>query len=180
MITLVSTCQHKMHEREFVKPIQSIIEKKGLTTNTIHIKDINITDLKNTSAIIICGTALKDFEYNDHLTNLDFIPTSTAPVLGICSGMQILAQLYGASLQECQEIGMQELTIHDPKFQKCTQVYAMHNVAPTVPNEFTEVASSHNCAHIIHHNEKPHLGVLFHPEVRNEHVIEDFLTVHGL
>jgi len=175
MIILISTCADPLHEQEFVQPIAKLLQRNNIEYKISHIKTIEMTELKGVDKMIICGTALADNAYLDHMHDLDFIATSGSPVLGICSGMQILAQVYGGSVYDATEIGMIAITVEDDGLLKnISQGYALHSLAATVPDGFIQLGFSENCAQIIKHKEKPHYGVLFHPEVRNEEIIVTF------
>ena len=68
MILLINICNEKLHELEFVKPIEDILNKNNIEFKTKHYSKIIKNDLKS-DKIIICGTSLKD---NDFLKNLKY------------------------------------------------------------------------------------------------------------
>ena len=71
-VLLISTCKHPLHEFEFVRPLENICLKLNFKYVIKHISKINEinSELESFSKIIICGTALKDFEYEKFDLNL--------------------------------------------------------------------------------------------------------------
>jgi GMP synthase-like glutamine amidotransferase len=53
--------------------------------------------------------------------------------------------------------------------------YALHNFAVSPSGSFGLLAKSGKCAHAIKHKERDLYGVLFHPEVRNVQIIDNFV-----
>ncbi len=53
----------------------------------------------------------------------------------------------------------------------------MHDCAVQVPDRFIPLAVSDRCVQAIRHRSLPLYGLLFHPEVRNEWIIERFLRM---
>ena len=68
MILIISICKEKLHELEFVKPIEDILKNNNAKFATKHYSKISKADLQRADKIIICGTSLKD---NEYLQNLD-------------------------------------------------------------------------------------------------------------
>lgn len=101
-ILLISTCKYSLHEFEFVKPVIQILHKNKISYKVIHISKIKTTLLLNYSQIIICGTAIKDFHYFKFNINsfLAKVQKNSIPVLGICSGAQILAKFLSIPLNQ--------------------------------------------------------------------------------
>lgn len=180
MILVVSTCHDPLHEREFVSPVVRVIKNKQKDYRVVGITAVKETDLVQASAIIICGNALGDMEFIKHKDRLTIIKHSDVPVLGICAGMQLLCLLYGGKLYPCQEIGLVRLHLHDDGFDDLEQVYALHNISGTLPEDFSKHASSDKCIHVIRHKRKEQWGVLFHPEVRNVVALERFLDTSSI
>lgn len=163
MILLISTCKYKLSENEFVKPIKNIVEQCGEKTLIRNIK--NIGDLSKVKKIIICGTALND---NDFI-NYNLLKSFKKPVLGICAGMQLIAKHFGNEIYKQTEIGMKKVKFTNGKI---IEAYELHNFAVN-PNGFQILAKSKDCPQMI--QRENYIGVLFHPEVRNEWLIQDFL-----
>ena len=93
---LISTCENKLSELEFVLPISRLIPNSNY--KILHYADCSKKILNEYEKIIICGTSLKDTSY---LNKLDYFKnlfsTYEGPVLGICSGMQIIGSIFGRS-----------------------------------------------------------------------------------
>lgn len=116
----------------------------------------------------------------------DWIASQDKPVLGICYGHQLLAQMLGLKVAKSDsEFGPAELTV-DPNsklfegFPQKTRVWMSHNdsVAETI-NGFTSPASTNRCKVASIANEpRNKYGVQFHPEVdHSEHgkiLLENF------
>jgi GMP synthase (glutamine-hydrolysing) len=96
------------------------------------------------------------------------------PVLGICYGMQVGAQLLGAKVEaaKAREYGrahlwvdeQDDLLAHVPAE---TTVWMSHgDVVENLPPEFEPLAHTRNCSHAaVNYKAKKFYGVQFHPEV---------------
>jgi len=181
MILIIDLCwkEHSLSRPEFVDPIANIVKSSGEDFRIVHHLSPDLGKLDGFSAIILCGTALKDngFRENDRLTEL--IKNTAVPVLGVCAGMQIVALAYGAELTGSLEIGMNEIRItgNDRIFgeDKTIQAYKLHGMRIIADKNFIVLAESDKGPEAVRHVTKPVWGVLFHPEVRNEWVIENFV-----
>ncbi len=164
---------------EFVLPVESIVRKAGFHPRPVHYLDIRHEHIRSASGAVLCGTALMDNAFSDHLAAFSWIPGCHLPVLGICAGMEAMVLSYGGVLAMCEEIGMTEVTfdlgwtVHAAAGP--IMAFELHRYAVTPPSCFTVLASSMRCTQAVRHQDKPHLAVMFHPEVRNEWVIEEFL-----
>jgi GMP synthase (glutamine-hydrolysing) len=164
----MSTCQEKLSEREFVEPIKDIVGK-------CYVKHYSeVESVEEYDKVIICGTALKDNQY----LNGDFswLKETNKPVLGICSGMQIIALTFGGELINVNEVGMINVKVEkENNLVKDLNAYALHNKAVTDLDDFEILARSEQAPQIIKY--KNIYGVLFHPEVRNKELIKRFLEI---
>jgi GMP synthase (glutamine-hydrolysing) len=164
---------------EFVLPVESIVRKAGFHPSPVHYMDILPEHIRSASGAIICGTALMDNAFSDHLAVFSWIPGCHIPVMGICAGMEAMVLSYGGELTRCEEIGMTEVSLDPgwtyPASNRSVMVFELHRYAVTPPPCFTVLAASPRCIQAVRHRDKPHLAVMFHPEVRNEWVIEQFL-----
>ncbi|MFH2021462.1 MAG: hypothetical protein ABIJ34_08685 [archaeon] len=174
MILLISTCAEKLSEEEFVSPIANIVGKDYFV---MHYSKITATNIKKYEKIIICGTALADYEYFDHLDKFGFLKETIASVLGICSGMQIICSLFSAKIVKSKEIGMIDIEVSrkNSLFSKDFQAYALHGNSVAGLDSFEILARSEKCIEAVKLKGKEIFGILFHPEVRNAHIIENFL-----
>lgn len=175
-ILIISTCQHKLHENEFIIPITKLIKNEF---EIINYKNINQNNIKNYEKIIISGTALKDFDYLNYLENFNFIKTTNKEVLGICAGFQIIGKLFNCKIRKSQEIGF--INIENFKNNKLLikgtyQTYCLHNNSLEINSNFEILAKSQTSTQIIKLKNKEIYGILFHPEVRNNEIINNFIN----
>ena len=89
-ILLVDSCYEadSLSQYEFVRPVQRILERTGFPCQVCHISLLNEERLKSCDKVVLCGTALKDNEYLNHLERYTWLKEGDRPVLGICAGMQ--------------------------------------------------------------------------------------------
>lgn len=175
MILLISTCKEKLHELEFVKPIEDILRNSGINFFTKHYTQINKKDFAKADKIIICGTSLKDDEFLKDIKNFSWILDFNKPLLGICAGMQIIGKIFGGRIKNKTEIGFfyenlySFLGITEDK----TEVWHLHNNYCDFSREFY-IWKGNEIAQAVKHKEKEIYACLFHPEVRNKSLITNF------
>jgi len=157
---------------EFVKPISAIAGE----STVVHYREADADSAEGHSRIILSGAPLRDNGYMDEIGRFEWLKGCDKPVLGICAGMQALAAAYGCALERCQEIGMMEVetVMENPLFAGRFKAYGLHNFAVKPTGDFDVLAKSDRCAQAIRHVKKPTYGVLFHPEARNNGIIERF------
>ena len=174
MILVVNLCQRDLSSSEFVKPIAEIV---GDGARVVRYTDLVAENVETASAVVICGTALADDGYMDHIERFDWLRTTRTPVLGICAGMQLIALLHGGRIVERREIGM--TAIHpkgsDPLIPGPMDVYSLHRYDLEDLDEFNILARSAECVQAIVHRQRDLFGILFHPEVRRGGVVTRFL-----
>lgn len=176
-VLIASLCREALSEREFVDPVVRIVQKEGHEAERAHFTSPSVPGA-DADAVILSGTALADFDYLAHLAQFDWISEFDRPLLGICAGMQVIALQHGGALRECTEIGMVRITASETALIKeGERVFTLHRKAAVVPEGFLSLARSDQCVHVIRHEKKPQLGVLFHPEVRSPSVIHAFLDI---
>lgn len=176
-ILLVSTCDNKLSEREFTTPISRII---GDNHETLHYTQCTSDNISQFNKIIICGTSLKDTSYIKNLDNFrklfyDF----EGSILGICSGMPIVCSIFGSKIIGNREIGMFEVEVlnKNPLCEKSFQAYNIHNYSVKDLENFTVLAKTDTTPQIVKHNSKDVFGISFHPEVRNENILLNYLLI---
>jgi len=176
MILIISTCAEKFHELEFVKPIEKILLENKISFFTEHYSKLTEKDLKKANKIIICGTSLKDNEFLNNLKKFNWIKTDNKPILGICAGMQIISLIFGTKIKTKTEIGFykENFTKEFLSLIGEHEVYHLHNNYATLPKNFISLTKS-KIPQAIKHKQKEIYGVLFHPEVRNKKLIENFI-----
>ena len=166
---------------EFVAPVGRIVQKEGFPTLIRHYTDLTQPDITSAEGVILCGTALKDFGYLEGLERFAWLFSVPCPVLGICAGMQVLVRIYGGEVHPMTSIGMagQHVVAPDPLLAGKDRfaAYELHCLSVAPPPSFTVLAVSPSGVQAIRHRERPVYGVMFHPEVRNEWLIQRFLSL---
>ncbi|MFH1642745.1 MAG: hypothetical protein ABIC04_07665 [Nanoarchaeota archaeon] len=169
MILIISTCRDKLHYFEFVKPVEDIAGD----CRTKHYSKLTTTDLKKADRIIICGTSLLDNKFMEDINKFEWIKNTTASILGICAGMQIIGKIFGGSLKRKTEIGYFKEYFDDFLGLIGKQkVYHLYNYYVDFPKKF-KIYSKSKIPHAVRY--KNCYGVLFHPEVRQKFIIQNFL-----
>lgn len=105
-------------------------------------------------------------------SELDLLKTATVPIIGICLGIELIANVFGGVLRRLPEKvqGWKEIeTVQDKMIlpgQKTYTVYESHRwVVTHLSPSLTGMAKSHSGWEIIKHTDKPIYGMQFHPEV---------------
>lgn len=188
MILLIDICKEKLHFYEFVKPVGDILIKENKKGFIRHYSCLTKKDLKKASKIIICGTSLKDYEFLRSVDKFKWIQDYKKPILGICGGMHLIGMVFGGKLARETEENRNflkkktEIGYFDEKFDKeflglkgKQEVYHLHNnyVDFGKLEEF-EVFSGDKISQAVKHKKKEIYGVLFHPEVRQKNLINEF------
>lgn len=171
-IAIIDLCKFKLHSKEFVEPVAEIIRKYG---NFEIIKPEEFCN--NSEKVIMCGTALKDNYYLKNHKKFSWLKNFDGKFLGICAGMHILGILNNAKIFKCVEIGKTKIEVIKKNWlakKSRFEVYSLHNFALRDTNSFEIIAKSQKCAHIVKLKNKEQYGVLFHPEVLNKDVLENF------
>jgi GMP synthase-like glutamine amidotransferase len=173
MILLISTCREKLSDGEFLGPVKRVVKDCVVK----HFSEVDKVD--DYDKIIICGTSLQDNECFEDIEKFLWLTTTTKPVLGICAGMQVMALTFGGVLLDSFEVGMIEIETlkENDLFRGTFSVYSLHSSGVNVSNDFDVIAKSATTAHGIKHKEKPLYGLLFHPEVRNHEIIQNFINM---
>ncbi|MDH7511022.1 MAG: gamma-glutamyl-gamma-aminobutyrate hydrolase family protein [Methanolinea sp.] len=183
MILLAGLCYRDsaLLRSEFVRPVARVVGRLGVEWTYCHYSRLPDGAGDGYDAVILCGTALKDTGYLREIGRFSWLPEVPVPVLGICAGMQVLSLVHGGTLRPACEIGMEEVRVlcknpilpPPPSFS----AYELHRYSCVPPPGWKTLAVSKNCVQAVSHPELPLFGVLFHPEVRNESVIERFLSL---
>lgn len=178
MILLIKTPKNRLHDLEFVKPIEDILKRDNINFKSIHFNKLSQKLINTADKIIISGTSLKDNYFLEYIKNFRWIKEFEKPILGICGGMHILGLIFKGEIKKCQEIGLTEIIFKNNflGYHGKHQVYELHNLN-VVSKEFNKYAISKNCVQAIKHKKKPFYGVQFHPEVRNKNLILNFTNL---
>jgi len=184
-ILIISTCKEKLHELEFIKPIEDILKKQKTNFTAKHYKELSLKDINKAKKIIICGTSLQDNEFIEDINQFQWIKNSDKPILGICAGMQIIGLIFNENNRKEKINTKTEIGFYTEKFRKNflniegeKEVYHLHNnsIDFSKSNEFEVFASSENVSQAVKHKSKNIFGILFHPEVRNKELIINFVN----
>jgi GMP synthase (glutamine-hydrolysing) len=91
--------------------------------------------------------------------------------------MQTIGLVFGGRLEKCVEIGMTQITtsLANSLFSSSFKAYSLHNYSIQPSPEFDVLAESIKCMQAVKHKKKDTYGVLFHPEVRNKEIIQNFI-----
>ncbi|MHB8117226.1 MAG: diphthine--ammonia ligase [Methanothrix sp.] len=182
-ILLVDLCYEKdsLSQYEFVHPIRDTLQKLGFLCNILHYTEVKPPHLANHDKIILCGTALMDNVYAEHLELFSWIKDFKKPILGICAGMQVISAVYGGSIVPNRAIGLEEIeVVRDSSLlgePRQIEVYHLHNYAVTLPKGFMLLAEKSDAFEAFQHHTHPTYGIIFHPEVRSRWILERFANL---
>ena len=170
MILIISTCTEELSEMEFVKPLCELTGGKAK-----HYRMLSKKDIEKAEKIIISGTALKDFNYLQ--ADWSWLKEYDKPVLGICAGMQVILKAFDVPLAEKTVIGPQtvEVVNENPLLEEDCSAYFLHT--KTGSGNFKVLAKSSGVPCLIKHHTKEIYGCIFHPEVMNEEILENFVEL---
>jgi len=173
MILIIDLCYRKnsLSYDEFVKPIEKIV-KNDYTVK--HFTKITKKDIKKSDKIILCGNALMDFEFMKRVKDFEWLKYYSKPILGICAGTEIVNLVFNGKLKKDIFIGMKNIKINPNKLtdKEELEVYEIHSYSLKIPKEFEKLSGNNE---IIKHKEKEIYCLMFHPEVRNEDMIRNFI-----
>lgn len=167
MTLVISTCTEELSELEFVRPLTELLGCKAK-----HYRSVTKKDIERADKIVISGTALKDFAYLQG--DWSWLKDCDKPVLGICAGMQVIAQAFGIPLKDQTAIGPQQVIVtkENPLAEGEFSAYFLHT--KTGIGNFEVLAKSNGIPVMIKHPSKPLYGCIFHPEVMTEDILFAF------
>jgi GMP synthase-like glutamine amidotransferase len=181
-ILLIDLCYERdsLSMYEFVLPIAYAIDRAGMEYRIAHFMDVRDMPA-GCDKIILCGTALKDNAYADHIAAFSWMKQMDVPILGICAGMQVTGALFGGCILPRLSIGLEKISIvlETPLLGKPGEIegYHLHNYAVTLPQDFLLIANTAAGMDAFKHCERPIYGIMFHPEVRNRWILERFVNL---
>ena len=184
-ILLVDSCYEadSLSRYEIVHPVQRALELAGFPCRICHISMLDREILEGCDKVVLCGTALKDNEYLNHLDRYSWLKEEIRPVLGICAGMQIIAAIFGGEIMSRHKpaIGLEKIEVIDESdlLGPCRniEVYHLHRLDPTLPDGFLRLAGRDQVPEAFSHRSGPIWGLLFHPEVRNRWILENYANL---
>ncbi|MEG2406174.1 MAG: glutamine-hydrolyzing GMP synthase [Clostridiales bacterium] len=137
---------------------------------------------KEPKGIILTGGPYNAYEANAPLPNIEIF-NMDIPVLGICYGLQSMAQVLGGAIDRAdkREYGAQPITLEDsPIFKSVVgenHCWMSHsNQVGTLPRGFISIAHTDTCNNAaIMDKKRNFFGVQFHPEVEHTPFGQDML-----
>lgn len=173
---------------QYAQLIARRVREKGVYSELVR-PDISIEELQklNPKGIILSGGPSSVYEPNAPRCDPRIFDLGV-PVMGICYGMQLAAQVLGGQVRAAQarEYGRAHLHIlTDDPFVKGlpqeTTVWMSHgDQVNTLGDDFIPLATTPTCPiAAVRHKTKPFFGVQFHPEVthtpRGDVIFHNFL-----
>lgn len=182
---LVDCCYERdsLSQYEFVHPVQKALERAGFPCQISHYSMVDEKLLESCDKVILCGTALEDREYLNHLQEFAWIKDGNKPVLGICAGMQIIAVLFLGEIlsRPIPAIGLERIEVakESDLLGPCREieVYHLHSHDVTIPDGFVCLAGGREAPEAFFHISLPVLGLMFYPEVRNTWILENYANL---
>ena len=169
MIGIISTNKYKLSEYEFVKPIERILKKLSIDYQVLHYKNLHTVNVEDYRAFIIAGTALKDFDYLNYLES--FRTIIDKPVFGICAGAQIISLLNNGKLKDYLIIGRKSISFKNTQ----TYAYFLTSKIPVLDSKNIVVFAKYKDIPVFFKiKDKELYASIFHPEVYNQDLIENF------
>ena len=166
---------------QYVQLIARRVREAGVFSVLVR-PDISVEELRelNPKGLILSGGPASVYEdaaprCAENLFDLD------VPMLGICYGMQVAAQLLGANVDsaESREYGRAHLSINNGAdlfdgVPQQTAVWMSHgDQVDSLGDDFVSLASTPTCPFAaVRHKQHPFYGLQFHPEVTH--------TPHGI
>ncbi len=173
---------------QYAQLIARRVRKQGVYSELVR-PDISLDDLRklNPKGLILSGGPSSVYEPNAPRCDPRIFDLNV-PVLGICYGMQLGAELLGGHVKpaKAREYGRAKLTVNtdDALVQglpKETSVWMSHgDQIHELPADFIPLATTPTCPYAAaRHRTRAFYGVQFHPEVthtpRGEQVFHNFL-----
>ena len=127
----------------------------------------------NVKGLILSGGPSSVYEENAPKLHPHILEVNL-PILGLCYGHQLLAQLTGGKVEPatCKEYGIAQVAIDKPVgvldgLSESEQVWMSHgDTVVKMPREFESLAHTDNCpVAAFRHKTKPIYGLQWHPEV---------------
>ncbi len=173
---------------QYAQLIARRVREKGVYSELVR-PDIPLADLKklNPKGLILSGGPSSVYEPNAPRCDPKIFDLGV-PVLGICYGMQLGAQILGGQVKpaKAREYGRAKLKVitADPLVRGLpdeTTVWMSHgDQVHELPEEFIALATTPSCPYAaVRHRTRPFYGVQFHPEVthtpRGDQIFQNFL-----
>src|SRR5215469_5877689 len=173
---------------QYAQLIARRVREQGVYSELVR-PDISIEELKklNPCGLILSGGPSSVYEPNAPKSDPRIFDLDV-PILGICYGMQLGAQLLGGQVKpaKAREFGRAKLAVTADDalvhgLPKETTVWMSHgDQVHELPEQFVALATTPSCPFAAaKHRTRPFYGVQFHPEVthtpRGEQIFHNFL-----
>src|SRR5688572_25980272 len=174
---------------QYAQLIARRVREKGVFSELVR-PDISLEDLKrmNPKGLILSGGPSSVYEPNAPKCDPRIFDLGV-PVLGICYGMQLGAQILGGEVKpaKAREYGRAKLHVTNRSepfvhgIPEDTSVWMSHgDQIHDLPADFIPLATTPTCPYAAaRHKSRPFYGVQFHPEVthtpRGEQLFQNFL-----
>jgi GMP synthase (glutamine-hydrolysing) len=173
---------------QYAQLIARRVREAGVYSELVR-PDISVDDLRklNPKGLILSGGPSSVYEPGAPKCDPKIFDLNV-PILGICYGMQIGAQILGGQVKPAtaREYGRAKLTVveNDPFIKGLgteTTVWMSHgDQIHDLPKDFIPIAQTPTCPYAAaKHRTRPFYGVQFHPEVthtpRGETIFQNFL-----
>lgn len=179
MILLINTSRYSdLGYFEFVRPLERIISNLNLDYKVKHY--LNIGNVDEFDKIIICGTHLRDNLFLKNFDKFSWIKDFLGKILGICAGCEIIAKIFGGELKKSCKIGFMNVNVIKENSilnRERFKVYFLHNYGLKLNGNFEIIAKLNSDAEAFKVKKRDFYGLMFHPEVRNHWIIENFLNL---
>ena len=177
MILVVNTCSDKLSELEFVKPIETVLQKTKIKFRILHYTKIPEEELIQVKKAIISSTALKDINYLLHTKEFSWLKNFKKPLLGIGGGSLILTRAFEGRLREKVLIGRLRVRVIKNSILapiNSFQAYFLSSHTVEELHQFDILANTIGIDCMFKHKIWEIYGCLFCPEVLNTDIITRF------
>ena len=173
---------------QYAQLIARRVREKGVYSELVR-PDISFDEIRklNPKGIILSGGPSSVYEPNAPKCDPRIFELNV-PILGICYGMQLGAQVLGGQVKpaKAREYGRAKLTVSSTDaflhgLPKDTTVWMSHgDQVHDLPDQFVALATTPTCPYAAaKHRTRPFYGVQFHPEVthtpRGDQIFQNFL-----
>jgi para-aminobenzoate synthetase component 2 len=163
----------------FVYTLNGYLHELGAETDVVRNDDIAEGDVANTiagyDAILISPGPGKPVDAGVSIPIVHAALASGTPLLGVCLGHQAIAEAFGATVTNAEELmhGKTSTVVHDgspfydgvPDRFRATRYHSLAVVNGTVPDELVITARTDGGVIMgLQHRSAPLYGVQFHPE----------------
>lgn len=153
--------------------LEQMLREEGFDVRTVHFNEIEFPrDIAADFIVLSGGGALSIVSHPlEFAKEKELVSSAKSPVLGICLGFELIADLFGARLLHREEsrkgIVDADVLENDPIFagKKNFSVSVSHKFhLEKVPAELIALARSADGIQVIRHKDRPIYGFQFHPE----------------